>query len=325
MNKRPPTEENRIIALHEDKCLDYSPKKVDLPVKESFFVQTGRGEHIVDAHMATVGKIGLLQLGVGVESMGINVFNPDYISFSLPVSWSGDYFINGELANRSSIYMPGSLDSFHLRSKSRVTIGVTMPRTPFIETVAALRGVHAEDISLNDRELRLSMQAGVQVRNKLSAIIKEVCGDGQKPSQEEISEEVLGVLTDTYLHASPIRSPSHVKRVIRPERIVRLAEECFMAAGNKPIALADLCLAAGVGKSTLYLAFSRVCGMPPLDYFRKRRFMKARTHLINATDKRGGVKKAALNFGFTELSRFSVQYRQLFGELPSITLGRDTS
>lgn len=322
MNKEPFAKENHIISLREEKCLDYTPQKVELPVKESFFVQVGKGEHIVDTQMATIGKIGLVRLGIDVEAIGVNVFNPDYVSFSLPVSWSGDYFINGDLANKSSIYMPGDLDSFHLRSKNRVTIGVTMPRAPFVETVAALRGVYFEDICLHDRELRLSEIAGFQVRAKLTAIIKEACSKDIRRSQDEINEDVFGALTDAYLHALP-QSNTNTERVNNPKRVVRLAEERFMAAGADPVALADLCAAAGVGKTALYLAFNQVCGLPPIEYFQKRRFMQARSFLIKATNQRGLVKKSALNIGFTELGRFSVQYRQLFGESPSVTLCRN--
>lgn len=322
MNKEPFAKENHIISLREEKCLDYTPQKVELPVKESFFVQVGKGEHIVDTQMATIGKIGLVRLGIDVEAIGVNVFNPDYVSFSLPVSWSGDYFINGDLANKSSIYMPGDLDSFHLRSKNRVTIGVTMPRAPFVETVAALRGVYFEDICLHDRELRLSEIAGFQVRAKLTAIIKEACSKDIRRSQDEINEDVFGALTDAYLHALP-QPNTNTERVNNPKRVVRLAEERFMAAGADPVALADLCAAAGVGKTALYLAFNQVCGLPPIEYFQKRRFMQARSFLIKATNQRGLVKKSALNIGFTELGRFSVQYRQLFGESPSVTLCRN--
>lgn len=313
--------ENRIIACRNDNSPDYVPKKVELPVKESYYVQVGRGEHVVDVQMATVGNIGLLRLGIGVEAVGINVFNPDYIGFALPVTWSGDYLINGELANKSAIYMPGDLDSFHLRSKSRVSLGVTMPREPFIETIAALRGVDTEDIMLNDRELRLSEAAGVEVRARLTAIINEACRERVKRSQREISNEVIGLLTDAYLYALP-ESLSQAERISRPERIVRLAEERFMASDGKPVSLADLCAAAGVRKSALYKAFHNVCGLPPLTYFQKRRLMQARSLLVNAVNERGQVKHAALSTGFTELGRFSVEYRQLFGEPPSATLSR---
>jgi AraC-like DNA-binding protein len=319
-----PQNQDRIIACRDDRSPEYAPEKVELPVKESSFVQVGRGEHIVDVQIATVGNIGLTRLGIGVEAIGVNVLNTDYIGFALPVSWSGELLINGEHANKSDIYMSGDLDSFHLHSKTRVVLGVTFPRKPFIEAVAALSGAEPGNVLLKARELRLSEVAGAEVRTRLTAILNEACDETRKRSQREISNDVLGLLTDAYLHALP-GSFSQTETVSRPERVVRLAEERFMMSDGKPVSLADLCAASGVGKSALYKAFHRVCGLPPLAYFQKRRLMQARSLLVHATNERGQVKHAALSAGFTELGRFAVEYRQLFGEPPSATLNRTRS
>ena len=312
---------NRIISYQDGASPEYAPEKVAIPMKESSFVQIGRGAHVVDVSMATVGDIGLLRTGIGVEAVGINVLNPDYIGFALPVSWSGDLLINGQLVSKSNIYMPGDLDSMHLRSRSRLVLGVTMPRAPFVETIAALRGVDPGDVLLNDRELCLPEAAGAEVRARLTAVINEACSEGGKRSVREISNEVTGLLTDAYLHALP-EPILQTGRISHPDRIVQLAEERFMASANKPVSLADLCAAADVKKSTLYKAFHSVCGLSPLAYFQKRRLMQARSLLVNAANEPGRVKRAALGVGFTELGRFAVEYRRLFRESPSATLSR---
>lgn len=78
--------------------------------------------------------------------------------------------------------------------------------------------------------------------------------------------------------------------------------------------------AAGVSKSTLYLAFEHVCGQPPPEYFHKRWLTRARLRLPESSPRRGAVKRVALDTGFTELGRFAGEYRRLFGESPSATL-----
>ncbi len=313
--------DGRVIAFRDNQSPLYASEKVELPVKESSCVQIGRGEHVFDVQVATVGNIGLLRLGIGVEAVGVNVFKSDYIGFTLPISWSGDYFVNGQLANNSDIYMAGDLDGFHVRSKSRLSLGVTMPREPFVETIAALRGADPGDILLNERELHLCEASGIEVRARLTAIINETCRGCGKRSQKEISEDVMGVLIDAYLEALP-DPVSPGERISRPERIVQLAEERFMESDGEPISLADLCAAAGVEKSALWKAFHRVCGLSPLAYLHKRRLMRARSLLVNGENERGQVKRAALSAGFTEFGRFSVEYRQIFGESPSSTLSR---
>ena len=155
-------------------------------------------------------------------------------------------------------------------------------------------------------------------------MIDAYCGGGLPSASRDgsagFAEEVFGLVADAYLYARPgeARKGGGVDRLAP---IVRRAEQRFADANAEPISLADLCAAAGVSKTMLYHAFGQICGVPPLDYFHKRRLVRARSILMApATPHRGGVKRAALSVGLTELGRFSVEYRRLFGESPSTTL-----
>lgn len=316
-----PGDRQEVAAWHDSRSPLYAPKRRGFQVREETIVQIGRGELAVDARMCKIQDISLVKVGVGVESIGVTVLDPSYVAFALPVSWSGEFLVNGMPASASDLFMPGDLDSFHLRSKRRVTIGVIIPRLAFAETIAALRGVSVDEIKLNDRTLHMDRAAGARVRVRITAILDEVCSGALQRTAREISEEVLGQMADAYLSGKP--EPE--RRAERPDRIVRLAEECFMAAAGKSVSLADLCAAAGVGKSTLYLAFHRVCGESPLAYFRKRQLTQVRTALVWSEPVRGRITQAALDAGLTELGRFAAEYRRLFGELPSATLTRPQS
>lgn len=309
-----------VTAWHDSRSPLYAPKRRGFQVREETIVQTGQGELAVNTRMCRVHDVSLVEVGVGVESVGVTVLDPNYVAFALPVSWSGEFLVNGVPASTSDLFMSGDLDGFHLRSKSRVTIGVIIPRLAFAETIAALRGVSVDNLKLNDRTLQMDRAAGAWVRARIAAILVEVCGGDSQRTAGEISEEVLGQMADAYLSGRP----EPARRLERPDRIVRLAEERFMAAADKPVSLADLCAAAGVGKSTFYQAFHRVCGESPLAYFRKRQLTKVRTALIRSEPVRGRIKQVALDAGLTELGRFAGEYRRLFGELPSATLNRSS-
>ena len=60
--------------------------------------------------------------------------------------------------------------------------------------------------------------------------------------------------------------------------------------------------------------------MGPAQYLWLRRMNLARRALRLADPGKTTVTAIATEFGFWELGRFAVQYRQLFGELPSATL-----
>jgi AraC-like DNA-binding protein len=63
-----------------------------------------------------------------------------------------------------------------------------------------------------------------------------------------------------------------------------------------------------------------MCGSSPMAYFKKRRLTDARLALLQSAPETSLVKRAALGAGLTHLGRFSTEYHQLFGELPSATL-----
>jgi AraC-like DNA-binding protein len=50
---------------------------------------------------------------------------------------------------------------------------------------------------------------------------------------------------------------------------------------------------------------------------------KARMALLKADSRESRVTDIANHHGFSELGRFSVQYRELFGESPKVTLSRN--
>jgi AraC-like DNA-binding protein len=62
--------------------------------------------------------------------------------------------------------------------------------------------------------------------------------------------------------------------------------------------------------------------MSPVHYLWLRRMHLARLALTRADPGTATVTDIATNHGFWELGRFSVEYRALFGESPTVTLHR---
>lgn len=312
------------LARRDPGALEFASVGPSFLAREDAVIQVIGGRYVVDTTAASVADIGLLRVKVGMRSVGVTVLDPAYVVFAVPVSWTGDYVINGQVAERDALYMPGDLDTVHIRGDQRDTIGVGLPRDQFTEAVAALRGVGPEDVTLLDRELWLMPAAGNILRQRLAGLVDEACSERRIRAPEEIANDVLTLIIDAYLHACPGAAPSS-SRLRRPKRIVRAAEEYFVAQAGAPISLAGLCAAAGVSKSSLYLAFHQICGEPPLEYLRKRQLTQARSLLLRADPERGVVKRTALDVGLTEFGRFSVEYRRLFGESPSATLRNQAS
>jgi transcriptional regulator GlxA family with amidase domain len=103
-----------------------------------------------------------------------------------------------------------------------------------------------------------------------------------------------------------------VRRIIKIAR-TRIAE--------RPLQISEFSRLLSIEHRAITRAFRAVHGCSPYVYLRNQRLIRARNKILLAR-KGATVKQIAVQFGFTEFGRFSVEYKNLFGESPSITLAR---
>lgn len=104
--------------------------------------------------------------------------------------------------------------------------------------------------------------------------------------------------------------------------LVQRAEVLALADLDKPLHVATLAHTLAVSERTLRKAFKNTYGLSPCRHLRMLRLSQVRRALLSAHDQVMTVTKIATEFGFAELGRFSVEYRKVFGESPSVTLRR---
>ncbi len=300
---------------------------VGLPVVEHHVTQVGSGVLRNDGVFLTAPDVALMRLRITTLSVGVTVLDTSHTCFLIPIRWGGEYRVNGEVVSSSTFFMPCSSNALHSRSEGRELLATILKESQFIETVAALRGIGPEDVNLQGGTHSMTDESLSELRQRLGAILNKNRNEHQQHHSsvraEEFCKQVLQMAADAYLFST---SESETKPLgfLQSNRIFRKAEECFEAAGQVRISLADLCSTAGVSKSSLYQAFHNVCGEPPITYFYKRRMMKARSILIGSPYEPGVITRTAVSAGFTEIGRFSVEYRRMFGESPSVTLTKSS-
>ena len=103
--------------------------------------------------------------------------------------------------------------------------------------------------------------------------------------------------------------------------VVRRAEAFMRACLGEPLMLHDICAAARASERTVEYAFHDVYGMGAKQYLRLLRLDRARRALRQAGPDETSVQAVARAAGFWHMGRFSIAYRDLFGESPSRTLG----
>jgi AraC-like DNA-binding protein len=94
---------------------------------------------------------------------------------------------------------------------------------------------------------------------------------------------------------------------------------------DQALTMASVCHASYSSPRALQYAFQEIFGVSPKKYIRCARLSRVRCELNLSTKTYGRVTQLATKWGLWHLSRFSSDYYEQFGELPSVTLGRATA
>lgn len=100
---------------------------------------------------------------------------------------------------------------------------------------------------------------------------------------------------------------------------VRRAEEYIRTNLADCISLENLVEICGISGRSLYNGFKRFRDTTPMRFLKDRRLEAAHQRLRIMDPTFESVTEIALDCGFTHLSRFAQDYKQMFGELPSET------
>ena len=105
----------------------------------------------------------------------------------------------------------------------------------------------------------------------------------------------------------------------RSMQIFRRAREYIHEGLAEGISIVALCSAVGVSRRALESVFSSVLGTGPGTYVRTLQLNQVRRDLLSNIDSDVSIGGIAARRGIWHWSRFSRDYRQMFGELPSQT------
>lgn len=148
----------------------------------------------------------------------------------------------------------------------------------------------------------------------------EATADAARPSftLNEMESLLLTALLESLPHtySDAIReykagfiAPGHVRRV----------ERYIEENADQDLSITDLVQVSGVSARALFENFRRFRSTSPMAQLRLVRLRRVHQALITASPHES-VSEIAVRWGFHELGRFAMQYRNVFGESPSITL-----
>ncbi|MBE9195125.1 helix-turn-helix domain-containing protein [Synechocystis sp. LEGE 06083] len=141
-----------------------------------------------------------------------------------------------------------------------------------------------------------------------------------KPGFQRIVLEDFLLLFVTSLPAQ--RSHKIAGTFFRRSHLVKQADEYMRSYLDQPLTLTDLCEALDASSRALCYGFQELFGRSPMAYLKILRLQGVYRALKVANPNQETVTEIATLFGFYHLGYFARDYKQMFGELPSVTLKR---
>jgi AraC family ethanolamine operon transcriptional activator len=185
-----------------------------------------------------------------------------------------------------------------------------------IDRVArVLHGAKDQSVSRRPQLHPQSSERLEDLRSQLRALARgDVADELVGSAEDDLYERIASML------AAPPTSDRPSPRTRR--RALRRAEEYMRAHARERISLAHLCSASESSERTLRQVFRECYGTSPMALLRKLRLQGLRQDLRDAGPRTTTVLNLALRWGFWHMGHLGRDYKRLFGETPSATLGR---
>jgi AraC-like DNA-binding protein len=279
---------------------------------------------LAQGNLAQLHSIGLVY---GTSSVGVSVDYPEADRFRLltALAGGGEATINGKTtridAHQSCMVSPGQPMRLATEAGHR-WFNLRIDPCAFEQKLTYLLGARPrgklEFAATVDRE-------NPQVKNlwRLIRFFSELLDTQSDQLPRLVLRELEQAILVAFLHANR-HTFSHLLDREDKDTVpshVRRAEEHIEAYWDQAITIENLAEATGVGARTIFKAFQQSRGYSPMAFARMVRLRHAREKL-SAPDLETSVTAVAFACGFGNLGHFARDYREAFGERPSVTLAR---
>ncbi len=243
----------------------------------------------------------------------------DSIGFGLPTSEERCVYINGSAVRAEQIAVHRGGKSFELFTPDDLNFWGIVVKEEFLMNYARqfeCEGWLSE--VLEHPVLNVNQDKKHIVQDNCSTVLQNPCiSKGVAPS---ISESTLSALFSMFCDiapASPDRSSCRRRR-----HFVERADAYVRSCSDRLVTVSELCTVLNTCRRALQISFQEVLGISPHAYIRAVSLNRVRSHLRSIESPYACVQDAAAAYGFWHMSQFALDYKQLFGELPSATFKR---
>ena len=247
------------------------------------------------------------------------------LTFTLLAEWTTDANMFAEkLDDRSLLCFPSNDEIVGVSGSDLQMFTISVPELALTKRAVALgypqisgildyKGIHLRVEGRLLDHLRACLQ--IQSANALKAPTVFPCSHANP-------DQVLDLLIISL--ASHCPAEDLARPHVRSLALKRALDYAASDTSPSPIRVSELSAYSGVSERTLERAFLEHCGISPKNYLLALQLNGARRDLLAADPASSRVAGIASRWGFWHMSQFAMDYRKLFGELPSTTLKRSS-
>lgn len=263
----------------------------------------------------------------GRESLS-HVTHVQLIQNRRPISflpdWNAPPFLRGGIElgpGEIQFHSPGE-SLYHRTFAASRWAGMSLSPEDLAESARVLAGrdIEAPAMSRIIRPPSDLMGRLVQLHGAAAHLAETVPDILAQPEVARAVEQALVRAMIACLTAGIVVEPRGAREIRVP--VMRRFARVLEANPDRPLYIAEICKSIGVAERTLRMRCAEELGMNPYRYLWLRRMHQVHRALMRADSSRRTVTELATEHGFGELGRFAVEYRNLFGESPSVTLRR---
>ncbi len=273
-----------------------------------------------------VGEIYFIycQTNQGTQSFGEELKN--YFTFS--IAWfdnGGEIYSYRHLIDpQRTLFGFNKMEADLLVSQGGAIIEIHMPVKTFDTYADKLQRHDIDDSFLSKNHVNLLPTGMKEIKDYLKQLFWLAVHEPnwlQKPHIEKLVADDFVPLLISHI---PIKLNS--KGFLKPsrrEKLIAQAEKKMLAHLEKPLTLKQLAENLESSISALSYGFQDLFEMSPMRYLKVRRLNAVRQHLKASDPETCKIATLASQFGFYHRSHFTQDYKAMFGELPSQTLGKN--
>ncbi|WP_170425589.1 MULTISPECIES: helix-turn-helix domain-containing protein [Ruegeria] len=293
------------------------------PVRETELVQLGPGDiNLKDCWI--YGENSFVNTASSKARSSWTVLGrQDLMALMLPLSWDGDYRVNGWYSDPGDVYLLDGEDEYCNVGQDRKVLFIAFERRRMTREVASLSRRTYDELPRGHNKFQIGLAAAENLSKIAGRAFQNASpldqGGRRFGMSRGVESEFFAQIAQWILSLNLHSNCTHVLDKAAFKN-VRLARGAITRTPADQLTISTLCRVAGVGRSQLHENFVEIFGESPWQYILKRRLTSVREHLLDVVSTPRSVKDTALMHSFFSGGHFAKEYQSMFGELPSETL-----